>query len=32
VAGRRIVDSRVLQTADEAAIGAAARLWQERLK
>jgi 5-methylthioadenosine/S-adenosylhomocysteine deaminase len=32
VAGRRVVDKRVLQTADEAAIGAAARLWQERLK
>ena len=32
VAGRRMVDNRVLQTADEAAIAAAARLWQERLK
>jgi 5-methylthioadenosine/S-adenosylhomocysteine deaminase len=32
VAGRRIVDNRVLLTADEAAIAAAARLWQERLK
>jgi len=32
VGGRRIVEGRVLQTADEAAIGAAARLWQERLK
>jgi 5-methylthioadenosine/S-adenosylhomocysteine deaminase len=32
VGGRRIVENRVLQTADEAAIGAAARLWQERLK
>ena len=32
VGGRRIVQDRVLQTADEAAIGAAARLWQERLK
>jgi 5-methylthioadenosine/S-adenosylhomocysteine deaminase len=32
VGGRRVVESRVLQTADEAAIGAAARLWQERLK
>jgi len=32
VAGRRIVESRVLQTAEEAAIGAAARLWQDRLK
>ena len=32
VAGRRVVENRVLQTADEAAIGASARLWQERLK
>jgi 5-methylthioadenosine/S-adenosylhomocysteine deaminase len=32
VGGRRIVENGVLQTADEAAIGAAARLWQERLK
>jgi len=32
VGGRRVVEDRVLQTADEAAIGAAARLWQERLK
>ena len=32
VGGRRIVENRVLQTADEAAIGASARLWQERLK
>jgi 5-methylthioadenosine/S-adenosylhomocysteine deaminase len=32
VGGRRVVENRVLQTADEAAIGAAARLWHERLK
>ncbi len=32
VEGRRIVDGRVLQTADEAAIGASALLWQERLR
>jgi 5-methylthioadenosine/S-adenosylhomocysteine deaminase len=32
VGGRRVVESRVLQTADEAAIGATARLWQERLR
>ena len=32
IGGRRIVENRVLRTADEAAIGAAARLWQERLK
>jgi 5-methylthioadenosine/S-adenosylhomocysteine deaminase len=32
VGGRRIVENRVLQTVDEAAVGAAARLWQERLK
>jgi len=32
VAGRRVVANRVLQTADEAAIVASARLWQERMK
>jgi 5-methylthioadenosine/S-adenosylhomocysteine deaminase len=32
VEGRRIVAGRVLQTADEAAIGASALLWQERLR
>ena len=32
VAGKRVVENRVLQTADEAAIAASARLWQERLK
>jgi 5-methylthioadenosine/S-adenosylhomocysteine deaminase len=32
VAGRRVVANRALQTADEAAIVASARLWQERMK
>ena len=32
VAGRRVVADRALQTADEAAIAARARLWQERLQ
>ena len=32
VAGRRVVAGRVLQTADETAIGASALLWQERLR
>ncbi len=32
VAGRRVVAHRVLQTADEAALAASARLWQERLQ
>ncbi len=32
VAGKRVVTDRVLQTADEAALAASARLWQERLQ
>jgi 5-methylthioadenosine/S-adenosylhomocysteine deaminase len=32
VAGRRVVAHRRLQTADEAALAATARLWQERLR
>jgi 5-methylthioadenosine/S-adenosylhomocysteine deaminase len=32
VAGQRVVADRVLQTADEAALAASARLWQERLQ
>ena len=32
VAGSAVVANRVLQTADEAAIAASARLWQERLQ
>jgi 5-methylthioadenosine/S-adenosylhomocysteine deaminase len=32
VAGKRVVADRVLQTADEAALAASARLWQERLQ
>jgi 5-methylthioadenosine/S-adenosylhomocysteine deaminase len=32
VAGRRVVANRTLQTADEAALAASARLWQERLQ
>jgi 5-methylthioadenosine/S-adenosylhomocysteine deaminase len=32
VAGRRVVAHRTLQTADEAALAASARLWQERLQ
>jgi 5-methylthioadenosine/S-adenosylhomocysteine deaminase len=32
VAGRRVVAHRALQTADEAALAASARLWQERLQ
>ena len=32
IAGRRVVAHRELQTADEAAIAATARLWQERLQ
>jgi 5-methylthioadenosine/S-adenosylhomocysteine deaminase len=32
VAGRRVVSGGALETADEAAIVARARLWQERLQ
>jgi 5-methylthioadenosine/S-adenosylhomocysteine deaminase len=32
VAGKRVVADRALQTADEAALAASARLWQERLQ
>jgi 5-methylthioadenosine/S-adenosylhomocysteine deaminase len=32
VAGKRVVAHRTLQTADEAALAASARLWQERLQ
>jgi hypothetical protein len=32
VAGRQVVAHRALQTADEAALAASARLWRERLQ